>query len=136
MGAGTGPKPAGQAEVEPSRERSQAGSVAGPGRLRSACPVEMGRVVGPEANRAVVTVFDHAVGVVPLMIAAVGRPFLGNTSINEEPRQMSAKARPPPVPTAAQVAHRYNLTVEVVDLREVHRGAGVVAPLMMPAVST
>jgi hypothetical protein len=43
------------------------------------------------------------------MIAAVGRPFARNASINEEPRQMSAKPRTPPVPTTAQVAHQHKL---------------------------
>lgn len=56
-----------------------------------------------------VTVLDHAAGVVPLMITGAGRPFARNTPIDQEPRQAPPKPRPPPVPATAQVAHQHKL---------------------------
>jgi len=66
-------------------------------------------VVRPATNRAVVAVLNHAVGVVPLMIPAVGRSFVRNTPIDQEPRQPSPKPRSPPVPTTDCVAHQHKL---------------------------
>jgi hypothetical protein len=89
---------------------SNAGStLARAGRLRSVRHVEMRRVVRPAANCAVVTVLNQAVGVVPIMITAVGRPFARNTSIDQDRRQASPKPRAPPVPTTALSAHQYKL---------------------------
>jgi hypothetical protein len=78
-------------------------------RLTSVRRLEVSRVVQPAANRAVVTVLNHAVRVVPLMITAVDRPLAGNTPVDQEPRKASPKPRPPSVPTTAGVAHQQNL---------------------------
>lgn len=101
------PANAANAPVSAANANNAGPTHAGPGRLRSARRVEMRRIVRPPANRAVVAVLDHAVGVVPLMIAAVGRPFARNASIDQGPRQVPPKPRPPP--TTAQVAHLHKL---------------------------
>jgi hypothetical protein len=63
-------------------------------------------VVRPVANRAVVTAFHHTVRVVPLVVAAIGRPFVRHTPIDQQPRQPPPQPRPPSIPATPCVAHQ------------------------------
>ena len=75
------------------------------GRASSGCGPEMGRIVWLLTGHAVVTALDHTIGVVPLMITAVGRPLARHTTVDKEPRKTPPKARPPSEPTPTRATH-------------------------------
>jgi hypothetical protein len=70
---------------------------------------EMGWIVRPLADHAVVATFGLAVGPVPLVTAAVVRALAGHPSIDQEPRETPTQPCTPAESTTTEVFHQQKL---------------------------